>query len=92
MTLPCAGQTSEIAPGGAVRRLAVVVCRGVGCGLLRALLGVDVLACPAGGSTRSTWPTSMELEFDSLFHRTRSLTLVPSLRAIWVRVSPDWTR
>ncbi|MNT51132.1 hypothetical protein D3C72_1880830 [compost metagenome] len=63
-----------------------------GCGLLRALLGVDARACPAGGSTRSTWPTSIELELDSLFHRTRSPTLTPSLRAIWYSVSPDWTR
>ena len=94
MTLPWAGQTSEIAPGGAVRRLAVEVDDlGEGAGLPRALLGaVDVLACPAGGSTRSNCPTSMELEFDSLFQRTRLLTLVPCLRAIWVSVSPDCTR
>ncbi len=85
MTLPCAGQISEIAPGGAVRRRADEVAAGlrVVCARVLALVGVDVRAWPAGGSTRSTWPTSMALALDRRFQRTRSLTLAPCLRAIW---------
>ncbi|MCY1560275.1 hypothetical protein D9M68_973940 [compost metagenome] len=92
MTLPWAGHTSEIAPGGAVRRRAEDEDFDEDCALLLALLGVDARAWPAGGSTRSTCPTSMALAFDNLFQRTRSLTLAPCLRAIWVSVSPDCTR
>ena len=62
------------------------------CARLVALLGAGARAWPAGGSTRSTCPTSMALALDNLFQRTRSLTLAPCLRAIWVSVSPDWTR
>ncbi|MOA51079.1 hypothetical protein D3C78_1741790 [compost metagenome] len=56
------------------------------------MLGVEVRACPAGGSTRSICPTSIVFEFDRRFQRTRLLTEVPCLRAIWVSVSPDCTR
>ncbi|MNV62940.1 hypothetical protein D3C71_1555090 [compost metagenome] len=63
--------------------------RGDEAGLDAALLGVEVRACPAGGSTRNTCPTSMEIELDNRFQRTRLLTLVPCLRAICVSVSPD---
>ncbi|MNY38486.1 hypothetical protein D3C86_1731170 [compost metagenome] len=93
VTLPCAGHTSEIAPGGAVRRLPDDAdARDEPAGFDADLLGVEVRACPAGGSTRSICPTSIEFEFDRRFQRTRLLTEVPCLRAIWVSVSPDCTR
>jgi hypothetical protein len=63
--------------------------------LADALLRVEpvlAVAVPGGGATRSTWPTSSESGFDSLFQRVRLSTDVRLLRAILYSVSPRSTR
>ena len=65
-------------------------------------LGADVAAgrrgvlvttgtLPAGGSTRSTWPTSITFGLSRLFHLTRSFQFWPLSRPTRIIVSPGFT-
>ena len=105
ITLPLAGQISEIDAAGAA---------GVSLAALRdadddaeAVPGdalddapapllrdepVLAVAVPAGGATRNTWPTSIESGFVRLFQRVMLCTDVRLLRAIFDSVSPRSTR
>src|SRR5438552_3407994 len=46
---------------------------------------------PAGGATRSTWPTSRWFGSDRLFQRARSRQLWPVSMPFLVSMSPGWT-
>ena len=91
ITSPCAGQTSDMAGAlagagsGAASRLA----DGAGAGREAP---AEATAVPAGGATRSTWPTSIASALDKPFQRAMFCTEVRFARAIFDTVSPRSTR
>jgi hypothetical protein len=95
ITVPAAGHTSEI--GGALATFtgaSAAAPFGAAALLRLRALAVDVVAdaAPAGGATRSTWPTSIASGFDKLFQRVMLDTDCRLSRAIFVSVSPRSTR
>ena len=93
ITLPWAGQINEIVDAGAIDGTP-----GAGESLSAGLddatfaFPVDAIAVPAGGDTRSTWPTSMASGLLKLFHRTMFDTDVRLAFATRDSVSPFSTR
>src|ERR1700744_4389788 len=94
ITVPSAGHTSEIDAGAVAGALSAGA--GAGRGVADALAPLRsaplVDAAPAGGATRSTWPTSMLSGLVRLFQRTMLCTDCRLLRAICDSVSPRSTR
>ena len=94
--MPSAGQISEIAEAGAddgALSSEAGAGRGDAEALAPPLLRVAPLVdAPPGGTTRSTWPTSMLSGLVRLFQRTMLCTDCRLLRAIFDSVSPRSTR
>ena len=94
ITLPCVGQISEMLVAGVINAdddgaesdVSPLLVRGGGAE------DVAAVTLPAGGATRSTWPTSIALGSVRLFQRTMFCTDVRFARATLDTVSPRSTR